>query len=289
MTQIKPRGVYVLSGRTARGLLDAPEGSVEVSLDLGMTRQVVRVEEGAFLLPDGSSLGRDGLAGAFREPEDCIEITAGQCAKVFEFDEASHRDYKLYQPVEGHPPTLLIAGHNMHAIVGMDPWQDARQKVRALRGRRGGLCLDTCFGLGYSAQLLAGADWDRVVSCEVDEIVLEFAAVNPWSRGAFESDRIELVHDDVASYLSGCADGSFAGIFHDPPVVHLAGELYGLDFYRELARVLEPRGVLYHYVGSPGGRGGHDQTRRVMQRLHEAGYPQTRRAPSGTLARSARR
>ena len=281
------RDAFVVSGRTARRLLDAPAGAIEVSLDLGLTRCEVRVEGGVIRLPDGTSVTADALAGAFRDDEDCIEIAAGSCLKVYRFDPERGKYYKLFQPFEDLAPTLVIAGRTMHTIVGTDPWDDAAQKVGAMgRGRRGA-CLDTCFGLGYSAQLLARAGWGRVVSCEVDPNVIECAAVNPWSRGALEDPRIEIVQEDVREYVACCPDGSLSAVFHDPPTVHLAGELYGPAFYRELARVLAPGGALYHYVGAPGARAGRDHTRGVMQRLREAGFTGLRRQARGVLASAA--
>jgi len=275
---------YVISGRTALSMLEAPEGPLRVSLDLGLSDCEVQVAHDAVLLPDGSAVAKAELRESFRDPQDCIEIVEGRCAKVYCFDPDLGRYYKLFQPHADRAPTLIIAGQTMHAIVGTDPWEDTTAKVRALECR-GGACLDTCFGLGYSARLLAAAGWKPVVSCEIDPNVLRCARANPWSRGAFESKDIEIVEADAVQFVRGCPDGRFAAVFHDPPVVQLAGELYSTDFYRELARILARRGALYHYVGTPGGRYGRDQPRNVMQRLHEAGFTATRRAPRGVIAR----
>lgn len=38
---------------------------------------------------------------------------------------------------------------------------------------------------------------------------------------------------------------------HNPPRFSIAGELYGLDFYRALYRVLRRDGKLFHYTGEP--------------------------------------
>lgn len=279
-----PHASQVVSGRTAARLLASAPGEVEVSLDLGLSRCCVRVEDDAIVLPDAARILKGDLRAAFRDPEDCVEISGTACRKLYHFSELTNRDYKLYQPFEDRAPTIVIAGTGMHAIVGMDPWADEQEKVAVLRAR-GGQCLDTCFGLGYSAQLLAGAGFDQVVTCEVDPNVLDCAAANPWSRGAFEDERIQILARDVRDVLRESPDGQFAAIFHDPPTVHLAGELYSGELYAEFARVLAPRGTLYHYVGAPGARVGRDNTRGVMRRLQQAGFTRTTRRARGVLAR----
>ena len=40
-------------------------------------------------------------------------------------------------------------------------------------------------------------------------------------------------------------------VLHDPPRFGIAGELYSQSFYDQLARVLRPRGRLFHYTGTP--------------------------------------
>ena len=59
-----------------------------------------------------------------------------------------------------------------------------------------------------------------------------------------------LVRGDVA--VDRLAAGSaFDAVLHDPPRFGIAGELYSQAFYDHLARVLKPRGVLFHYTGTP--------------------------------------
>ena len=287
MQSIKPRNSLVLSGHTARRILEAPTGKLAASLDLGLTRSNVSLLADVITLPGGRRIRKQDLAAAFKDAEDCIELTPDRPRKVYIFSQKTGKYYKLFQPTEDRPPTVVIAGATMHAIVKMDPWQDEAEKVATLKAR-GGECLDTCFGLGYSARLLAVAGFRRVTTCEVDANVLEVAAVNPWSRAALEDARIDIVQADVRKLLRSCKDGRFAAIFHDPPTVHQAGELYSAELYADFARVLASRGVLYHYVGSPGARVGQDYTRGVMERLSAAGFASPRRCARGVLASRAR-
>jgi len=282
MSDAAPPPAPVISGRTAERLLNA-EGCVTVSLDLGLTQSNVEVGGEEMILPGGRAVRKDALAGAFKDAEDCIELSAGGPRKVYLFSEETGKYYKLYQPFEDRAPTIIIAGATMHTIVSTDPWQDEEEKVRTIPAR-GGECLDTCFGLGYSAQLLAARGFERVVSCEADANVLSVAAVNPWSRGALEDDRIEVLSVDVREHVRAREDGRFAAVFHDPPTVQQAGELYSGALYAEFARVLARRGSLYHYVGAPGAKLGRDYAEGVIRRLREAGFERTRRIARGVLA-----
>ncbi len=272
----------VISGRTARRLLDAAEGPLTASLDLGRNRHEVMVEAGALGLPDGQHVARGDLADAFSAPEDCIELRAGECRKVYRYDESLHKYYKLFQPFEDRPPTIVINGATMHPIVGVDPWEGTASMVAAVP-RRGEQCLDTCCGLGYSAQMLAATRFEHVTTCEVDGNVLAVAAVNPWSEGLFGASNVRVLATDLREFVAGSPAGSLDCVFHDPPTVYQAGELYAGELYEEFFRVLAPGGMLYHYVGAPGARRGQDYARGVMRRLTEAGFVRVRRVPGGVL------
>lgn len=281
------RRLPIISGWTARRVLDAGDGALAVSLDLGRSRCEVAVRSGALALPDGQTVPCEALADAFSDPADCLTIEGGKCRKVYHFSPSLRRYYKLYQPFEDRAPTIVINGATMHAIVGKDPWQDEAEKVEALP-RAAGRCLDTCAGLGYSAQLLADAGYEAVTTCEADPNVLSVAAVNPWSEGLFVRPQLTIVNEDVREVLARTPDGGFTCVFHDPPTVFQAGEMYSAELYAEFARVLSVRGVLYHYVGEPGRRSGRDYARGVMRRLQAVGFSRVRRAPGGVIAQRGR-
>jgi predicted methyltransferase len=275
--------VAVISGRVAERLLQSEAGAVEVSLDLGRYGHTVLREPEEVALPDGTRVSLQVLAGAVSSPEDCIEIRPGECRRVYTYDESRRTYYKLYQPREGVAPTIVINGATMHPIVGTDPWQGTLETVRVLPPRSGE-CFDTCCGLGYSAQMLIRAGFSRVVTCEVDPNVLAIAARNPWSEDLFADERIEIVPTDLRQFARVCGDARFDCVFHDPPTIQQAGELYGEDLYRQLARVLKPSGILYHYVGAPGARRGQDYVRGVIRRLRSAGFARPKRVTGGVLA-----
>lgn len=140
-----------------------------------------------------------------------------------------------------------------------------------------GVCLDTCGGLGYSAISMARAPGVIKVICyEIDANVVEVAQRNPASRELFDNAKIDLRIEDVDEAVDEFPAGHFDRIFHDPPRLSLAGELYSAAFYRKLFRVLKPGGKLFHYTGAPGEKAGKRVRDGVRRRLQEAGFASVR-------------
>ncbi|OYT39131.1 MAG: methyltransferase [Desulfurococcales archaeon ex4484_58] len=193
--------------------------------------------------------------------------------KVYEIIRRSpSRFYKLKVVKYSRAPTLEINGIHMHRIKDIDPWSDSYLKVRRARVRRGDIVLDTCLGLGYTA-LNALKQGARVVySVEIDESVIWIAEHNPWSHGLVD-DRIKIVQGDVVELVNQFKDSFFDKIIHDPPRYSgSTGELYSLEFYNELYRVLKPGGILYHYTGEPRRHGSPSIVKGIGDRLRKTGF-----------------
>jgi uncharacterized protein len=185
-------------------------------------------------------------------------------------------------PTEWGAPTFEIDGIKMLPTAQVSPYEDARHKVALIRPR-GKVILDTCGGLGYFAACCLESGAAQILSYEKSADVLWLRGLNPWSPPP--DARLRLTHADVARQIESLADRSVDAILHDPPRFGIAGELYSQDFYDQLARVLKPRGVLFHYTGSPNKlTTGRDVPREVQQRLGRAGFA-AELSGDGVLAR----
>lgn len=269
--------IVVVSHFQARPLIEARERGANVaqtSLDLGREAVQVRLE------PDGVRLGAGMVPWPVIEEiaksdTACFAIDDGAARKIQTFSEETGRVYTLY-PTAG-APTMLVSGVPMHRIKGIDPMEDTRRKLRTIAPVVGRV-LDTATGLGYTA-MEAASTASSVLTVELDPAAQAIARANPWSRKLFEDERIEQRIGDSIEVVRGLAEASFDRVIHDPPMFSLAGELYSLEFYRELRRVTAPGGRLFHYVGDPESRSGARVTRGVLRRLEEAGFRDLRRRP----------
>lgn len=125
--------------------------------------------------------------------------------------------------------------------------------------------------LGYTAihSLRYGAL--EVITVEKDINVLKIAELNPWSKD-LENPSIKIILGNAFEVIKKFNDEEFDRVIHDPPRIHLAGELYSFEFYKELYRVLKKNGILYHYTGVPGIVHGHDVAHGISKRLIAAGF-----------------
>ncbi len=254
------------------------KGETRLSFDLGVTYDEYEVvQKGSVIC----------VESVFCMPISVLKRASRRTGRVYELLQKEdryflrhvairdRRFYQLVQPERGKPTTIEIDGIHMHRIKGMDPYTDARLKVRTLSVKRGMAAWDTCGGLGYTTIFLlrSGA---QVLTTEKDPNVLKLARINPWSR---EMWRADVRNANAFYFAKKLPDESFHRVLHDPPRFSLAGELYSLEFYRELFRVLKPGGALYHYTGSPGRKRGKDIQRGVIRRLLQAGFRYVRREP----------
>lgn len=244
------------------------QGCVDITLDIGLSRTRVCVENNRITIGE-----LEASIGDLEPSEPDRIVLLEKSGRIYEVLLHSEKGfYKLKATGENTAPTLEINGIHMHRIQGTDPWHDALVKVRAAKVRRGMSVLDTCMGLGYTAIASLEKDAGFVHTFEVDENVVWIAERNPWSRG-LSSGRIRIEIRDVVEGVSTLPSESFGRIIHDPPrFTRSTGELYSLDFYIELYRVLQPGGVLFHYTGEPRRHGAPDILKGIRNRLSRAGF-----------------
>lgn len=172
-------------------------------------------------------------------------------------------------------PTFEIDGIKMLPSAQLSPLEDARRKV-ALVNPEGKSILDTCGGMGYYAVACLDGGAASILSFEKNADVLWLRSLNPWSPSLdapSTGSRLHLQHADILEAIVDLPDASVDAILHDPPRFGIAGELYSLDFYHQLARVIRPGGALFHYTGAPNRlTSGRDVPNEVATRLDQAGF-----------------
>jgi len=215
-----------------------------------------------------------------------VETVAAEDNKVFRWNDAELIPVRVFSETTGwvrslYPttsaPTVLVSGIPMHRIKDTDPVRDTKSKIKALGAPRGRV-LDTATGLGYTAIEAAKTAID-VVTIELDPSALEIARMNPWSAGLFDTAKIQGILGDAFDAVGAMENSAFSAVIHDPPTTALGGDLYSLEFYEQLYRVLSRRGRLYHYVGDPDSAHGKRVYQGIMRRLTEAGFADVRREP----------
>jgi hypothetical protein len=173
-------------------------------------------------------------------------------------------------PTEWGAPTFEIDGIKMLPTARVSPYADAQRKVGLIQPR-GKHILDTCGGLGYFAAWCLAGEAAQVISFEKNPNVIWLRSLNPWSPAS--DGRLVLSEGDISTQIPALPSASFDAMLHDPPRFGIAGELYSQAFYEQLARVLKPRGKLFHYTGSPNKlTSGRDVPNEVARRLRLAGF-----------------
>ncbi|MFK7803542.1 MAG: spermine synthase [Anaerolineae bacterium] len=266
----------VLSHYQVRPLLkqraEAESQTIEVktSFDLGISQSTATLGAEGLLYADLAPIIWADLELISAEENAVFEIfDDGEVQKVSTFSEELQRSYSLFPTLSA--PTMLVSGITMHRIVDCDPHQDTLNKIKAFDGPPTGNVLDTTMGLGYTA-IQAARTAASVTTIEIDPAVVEICRLNPWSQGLFEKENIKRHLGHSWDVIETFKASSFSTITHDPPMFNMAGELYSLEFYKELHRVLGQRGKLFHYIGNPNSKSGARTTRGVIKRLKEAGF-----------------
>jgi len=262
----------LLAGRAAG------TASLQCSLDLGRSVSAVALEVD----------GWRWAGGRFPYLEDCKERTVYYWTGL-KFDPVARYTDALIKliPTEWGPPTFEIDGIKMLPTAQVSPYDDAAAKV-AMIEPRGKVVLDTCGGLGYFAAWCLAGGAARVLSYEKNPDVLWLRGLNPWSPAG--NPVLELKAGDVAVEIAALPERSVDAILHDPPRFGIAGELYSQSFYDQLARVLRPRGRLFHYTGTPNRLSrGRDLPQEVARRLQQSGFRTELRGDGVFAVRASRR
>lgn len=280
-----PLAYAVLSGLQAKELLLAKGAGLKktmASLDLGLSRQEIRLEPGGIATDGPPLLDWEQLQAIADSESKCFRVQGNRREEIRGYSESTGRVFSLLPTADA--PALLISGFTMHRFKGISPRRAAQEMVNAAAPVRGRV-LDTATGLGYTA-IAAAREAAAVISIEFEPGSLEMARSNPWSQELFNHPGISLISGDSSQEIAKFAAGYFDVIIHDPPSASLAGDLYGEAFYRQAWRVLAANGRLFHYLGDPKSALGARVTGGVVRRLQSAGFRRITAKPSayGVLA-----
>ena len=271
--------MIVLSYVQANELLAARSDNapkITVSLDLNQTKSDVSLLEMGVELPEGRVLTWEEVLEISEHTATSYVVLPGGLEKIQFFSEETKRVSSLRPTLTG-APTLWLAGFPMHRIKNTDPWSDTEAKIATLAPISGRV-LDTATGLGYTT-ILAARSALSVTTIEIDPAVLDVCKRNPWSQELFINPRIISKLGDSFEVIQTFSAGEFSFLFHDPPTIQLAGDLYSGVFYQQCFRVLGTKGKMFHYIGDPKSRQGASLIKGVVKRLKEAGFSKVTLAP----------
>ncbi len=167
--------------------------------------------------------------------------------------------------------TIEIDGIRMHQTSRKNPTQDASDKVNLIPLNPSYIALDICTGLGYNAIFLS-KKVKRVITIENDPYVLKMAKENKLSKNLFNNEKILQIIGDAFNIVKVFPANFFHVIYHDPPRLKRAGNLYSEEFYKDLFRILRNNKWLFHYTGKPGEKKGKNIPAGVKKRLTLAGF-----------------
>ncbi len=275
--------MIIISEKQAKDLLfyfNRKKDVIETSLNLGFTNSKIKIENSAFVLPDGQRLSIDQLKKIIKKDTICFRIENNEIIPISVFSEDTNNYYKLVPAKDW--PTIEISGIRMHVTKTMSPKEDTVKKISFVSPCTG-IVLDTCTGLGYTA-IMAAKTAEIVHTFERDSNVIELEKINPWSTGLFENKKIIRHHEDVFFGIKKFEKNYFDRIIHDPPRQALSNMLYSQDFYNELFRVIKKSGKLFHYTGDPGSKRGLDIRAGIIKRLSNSGFVKIERVFNGLTA-----
>ena len=274
----------IISSYQAQKLLEANKKDLketEISLDLNKTLSKIKIEENFFIFPENEKISAEQLKKPIKDDNVCFLIMDNSLVKIQLFSDETNKFYKLVPTRDA--PTIEISGIRMHATKNMTPMEDTKRKIESIAPIHGNI-LDTCMGMGYTA-IASSKLADFVITCEKDENVLEIAKYNPWSKELFNNKKISVLKTNVFDEIKVFKSSMFDIVIHDPPRLSLATELYSLDFYKQIFRVLKNNGKLYHYTGSPGSKNRNvNLVGNVSKRLKQAGFKNTEKVHYGLKA-----
>ncbi|MBI2105305.1 methyltransferase domain-containing protein [Candidatus Woesearchaeota archaeon] len=251
--------------KEAEEMLSSKENKINISLDLGISKTEVKIEnETAFM--KGNEIKFSDLK---KIKDGWIYFVENNKLEKFQFfSKEKNLYYKLVPTADW--PTIKISSVPMHRYTKISPKEDTMLKIKEISPVFGNV-LDTCCGLGYSA-IIAAEKAEKVFTFERDGNILEICKLNPYSQRLFSEKNIKIEIRDVSEKIKNFEDNYFNVVIHDPPTFKLSPELYSEKFYKEIYRVLKEKGKLYHSAPSPGKNEGNEFYLNIIKKLKNSGF-----------------
>ena len=254
----------ILTKKEANRIMLA-SGKVELTLDLGQTKEFVDVKEDVVLIRD-QKLPIEDLKKI--KDDTAFIVEDNHLKKMAFFADDTNLYYKLIPTSDW--PTFTLSSTPMHRHTHMSPKEDTEAKISAVGPT--GRVLDTCCGSGYTA-IMAAKDADEVHTFEKDKNVIFLDTFNPYSHEVFTNKKIKFhKEENIFEGIKKFKDDYFDRIIHDPPTFKYAPELYSKDFYVELFRVIKLGGTLYHYAPAYQKTQGKLFYLKIVKNLKEVGF-----------------
>lgn len=232
-----------------------------IVVDFGRTPVSARVAGGMVIFDNGLQLSLDERL----KENFCYRLDETGVLPIAFYDEETRFFYKLVPTPDW--PTIAISSTPMHRLGS--PRADTAAKINVLKPY--GAVLDTCMGLGYTA-IAASARARKVYTFERDENVCIIARCNPWSRELFSTESIETAQKNVSACVDDFNPAYFDCIMHDPPTFRISPEMYTVEFYQRLLRILKAGGRMFHYAPWYKKTHGYDFPAKVEKNLKKAGF-----------------
>jgi hypothetical protein len=271
----------LITKKEAERILKSGEGSVEVSLDLGISSTSLQIKDGLVHVNED----KVPLKDFEKVKEDaCYAIEDDSLKKLAIFSEKTDLYYKLMPTKDW--PTIKLSATPMHRYVKVSPKEDTLSKIREIKPVKGKI-LDTCCGLGYTA-IVSSREADEVYTFEKDHNMLYMASLNPYSQELFTNKKIKIFQEDISEAISRFENNFFDRIIHDPPTFKREPTLYSKNFYQQLFRILKKGSILYHYAPWP------HKTRRevfyksMIKNLKECGFRRAEYKPDSSGIRATK-
>lgn len=229
---------------------------VEISLDLGQTKQTVQLDKKGFILNK-----KIISIPKIRDNENsCYVVIKDRLEKVQFFAQDTNSLYKLVPT--SYRPILQISGTSMHKKEFVE---------RVEKDKLTGKILDSGTGLGYTA-IITAKTAEEVITIEIDKNVTEVAKYNPYSQELFKNKNIKRINGNIVQKITKFDNEEFNFIIFDAGTPRSSDDFFSLKNYQQAFRVLKRRGKLYHYLPKHQISKGRDFGGEAIARMEKAGF-----------------